>query len=121
MPSSTPAARRRALRTVKLLHTVVWAFFAGCIVAMPVAAWWGAHRTAAWLAAIVVVEVLVLSCNRWRCPLTAVAARHTDDRRANFDIYLPLWLARHNKTVFGLLYVAGVSFLVWRWWASDAT
>ena len=26
----------------------------------------------------------------------------------NFDIYLPLWLARHNKRVFGALYVGGM-------------
>ena len=42
------------------------------------------------------------------CPLTSIAARYTDDRRANFDIYLPEWLARHNKAVFGALYVAGI-------------
>jgi hypothetical protein len=29
-----------------------------------------------------------------RCPLTGIAARYTDDRRDNFDIYLPPWLAR---------------------------
>ena len=40
----------------------------------------------------------------------ALAARYTDDRRANFDIYLPVWLARYNKHVFGPLYVAGVVF-----------
>jgi hypothetical protein len=61
----------------------------------------------------VAVEVLVLAFNRWRCPLTDVAARHTSDRRDNFDIYLPEWLARHNKVIFGTLYVAGLAFLGW--------
>ena len=97
------------------MHTAVWAFFAGCIVAIPVAAWRGEHRAAGWLAAIVAVEVLVLAFNRWQCPLTAVAGRYTDDRRDNFDIYLPVWLARHNKLMFGALYVAGVAFAVVRW------
>ena len=45
-----------------------------------------------------------------RCPLTDVAARYTSDRRDNFDIYLPLWLARYNKHVFGTLYVAGIVY-----------
>ena len=53
--------------------------------------------------------------NRMRCPLTGVAARYTDDRRANFDIYLPEWLARSNKQIFGILYAAAVLFLVARW------
>ncbi|MBB1092471.1 hypothetical protein HUU61_14375 [Rhodopseudomonas palustris] len=41
-----------------------------------------------------------------RCPLTAVAARYTDERADNFDIYLPIWLARHNRLIFGTLFAA---------------
>lgn len=33
----------------------------------------------------------------------------------NFDIYLPLWLARHNKLIFGALYVLGIAFAYMRW------
>jgi uncharacterized membrane protein len=100
---------------VKIAHTVVWAFFAGCIVAIPVASLLGKHSVAAWLAAVVLVEVAVLAVNDMRCPLTAVAARYTGDRRANFDIYLPEWLAKYNKAVFGTLYLAGVVFALGRW------
>lgn len=50
-----------------------------------------------------------------RCPLTDVAARYTEDRRDNFDIYLPEFLARHNKLIFGVLYVAGLFVLLVRW------
>jgi hypothetical protein len=96
-------------------HTVVWAFFVACIVAIPFAAWRGSHGTAAGFAAIVAVEVIVLAANGWRCPLTSVASRYTDERRDNFDIYLPNWLARHNKLIFGALYVAGVAFALARW------
>jgi polyferredoxin len=59
--------------------------------------------------------VLVLSLNGWRCPLTLVAARYTHDRRDNVDIYLPEWLARHNKLLFGALYLAGILFTLTRW------
>lgn len=108
--SPSPTADSRALTAIKVIHTLVWAFFAGCILAIPLASWHGEHRAAAWLAAIVAFEVAVLALNRWSCPLTAVAARYTSDRRENFDIYLPLWLARNNKLVFGGLYVAGIAF-----------
>ncbi len=87
-----------ALKAVKAAHTIVWAVFAGCILAIPVASWRGQPRVARWLVAVVAGEVGVLVLNRWRCPLTSVAARHTDDRRDNFDIYLPAWLARHNTS-----------------------
>jgi hypothetical protein len=103
------------LRAIRILHTLVWALFAACILAIPLASWRGEHRVAAWLAAVVLVEVMVLLVNRWRCPLTGVAARYTADRSDNFDIYLPLWLARHNKWIFGSLYVAGVTYAAVRW------
>ncbi len=98
------------LRAIKLAHTIVWAFFAGSILAIPVLAWLGRLRAAAVLIAIVAVEVVILVLNGMRCPLTGVAARYTNDRRDNFDIYLPEWLARHNTLIFGALYVAGVLF-----------
>jgi hypothetical protein len=114
-----PASNPAALTVVKAAHTVVWVFFVGCIVAIPFAAWRGEHRVAAWLIAIVAVEVGVLLLNRWRCPLTSLAGRYTDDRRDNFDIWLPVWLARHNKRIFGALYVAGVAFALARWMGSS--
>lgn len=112
--ASAPAA----LRAVKIAHTVAWAFFAGCIVALPVVAWQEKFSVAAVLIAVVLLEVLILLANRFRCPLTDVAARYTDDRRDNFDIYLPLWLARYNKQIFGALFVAGILFTVVMWRSS---
>jgi hypothetical protein len=109
--SSAPAA----LRTVKVVHTFAWALFAGCILALPIFAWRGQFSIALLLIALVSVEVLVLLANRLRCPLTNVAARYTDDRRANFDIYLPLWIARYNKQIFGTLFVAGILFTAILW------
>lgn len=106
-----------ALRAVKALHTLVWAFFAGCVLAIPVMAWRGDTGWALALIAVVSLEVLVLAVNRWRCPLTDVAARYTDERADNFDIFLPRWLARYNKAIFGSLYVAGMLATLARWLA----
>lgn len=108
-------AAARALRRVKAAHTLIWALFAGSTLAIPVFAWLGRIGHAALFAGIVLLEVVILMLNGWRCPLTDVAARYTDDRRDNFDIYLPLWLARYNKQVFGTLYVAGVLLTLLRW------
>lgn len=107
--------RSFALTAIKAAHTLIWALFGGCIVAIPLASWRGEHRAAAWLAAIVFMEVAVLGLNGMRCPLTGWAARFTTDRRDNFDIYLPLWLARYNKSIFGALYIAGTAFALVRW------
>ena len=110
-----PAA---ALAAIRWIHTVVWAFFVAVIVAIPVAAWYRRPDLFWLFTAIVCIEVAVLTFNHLRCPLTGVAARYTEDRRDNFDIYLPLWLARYNKHVFGTLFVLGVVFGLWRLYAS---
>ena len=108
------------LFAIKLVHTAAWAFFAGCIVAIPLASHHGHLHVAAALIGIVLVEVLVLACNRGRCPLTPLAARYTADRAANFDIFLPQWLARNNKQVFGALFIAGVIYTAICWIGSGA-
>ena len=103
------------LQAVKLLHTLIWAFFAGCIIAIPILSLLGKHGVAIGLVAVVLIEVLVLLFNGWSCPLTGVAARYTDDRQENFDIYLPRLLAKYNKHVFGALYVVGTVCALLSW------
>lgn len=103
---------------IKLVHTAAWVFFAGCILAIPVA---GARSEFGWAAVLsgaVLVECAIIGVNRGRCPLTDLAARYTDERQDNFDIYLPLWLARHNKAIFGTLFVAGEAYVVALWIAA---
>jgi hypothetical protein len=108
---------RHSLRLVKVAHTIVWAIFAACIMAVPVLAWLGHDRQAGVLIMVVLVELLVLLVNHGNCPLTSVAARYTTDRRDNFDIYLPQWLARYNKLIFGSIYLFGVAVTFARWTA----
>ena len=106
------------LRRIKAAHTVAWMIVATCILAIPALGWAEMYRHVLWLTGIVVVEILLLALNGWKCPLTSVAARYTDDRRANFDIYLPAWLAQHNKLICGSLFLIGQAtvFLRWRGW-----
>lgn len=100
---------------IKLLHTAVWLFLAGCIVAIPIVGGRRQFRWAAVLSALVWLECAVLALNRGRCPLTDLAGRYTEERAANFDIYLPVWLARYNKTIFGALFVIGELFVLGCW------
>jgi hypothetical protein len=111
--------RLTALAGIKLLHTAIWLFFAGCIVGIPIA---GAQRQFLWaavLTGLVLIECAVLAVNRCRCPLTSLAGRYTEERADNFDIYLPLWLARSNKTIFGTLFAIGELFVLGQWLISS--
>ena len=103
------------LTAIKLLHTLIWAFMAACIVTLPVVGVLRRFRWAAILSGIVLLECGVVAVNGGRCPLTDWAARFTNDRADNFDIYLPNWLAQHNKLIFGLLFVAGELVVLGYW------
>lgn len=107
-----------SLRAVKVVHTIAWLFFAGCILAIPVCTWRRQFGVAFVLIAVVFVEVFIISANHWRCPLTDIAARYTEERRDNFDIYLPLWLARYNKEIFGSIFFLSLLYTLaaWRGW-----
>ena len=113
-------AEQHILICIKLVHTAISLFFVACIVAIPFAAILRRFRWAAALTAVVLVECAVLVANHFRCPLTDLASRYTSDRPANFDIYLPLWLAAHNQAIFGALFSAGTLFALWRWLAWQA-
>ncbi len=103
------------LRAVRVVHTLVWLVFGACVLLIPVFAYRNRFGIATALIVVVFGEVAILAANHMRCPLTDVAARYTDDRRDNFDIYLPIWLARYNKAIFGTLYVVGIVYALLRW------
>jgi hypothetical protein len=100
---------------IKLLHTAVWLFFVACIVGIPFAVSRENYRWVGILTALVLLECAVLLLNRGRCPLTDMASRHTNEQADNFDIYLPLWLARYNKIIFGTLFVVEELWVLERW------
>jgi hypothetical protein len=63
---------------------------------------------------LVVLEGIILVMNKGSCPLTPWAARFTDAREDNFDIFLPQWLARHNKSIFSTIFAFGVALVIYR-------
>jgi len=103
------------LTAIKALHTMVWALLAGAIVALPFLAIHGAFRWGAILSVVILAECVVLIANGWRCPMTDWAAKYTADRSPNFDIYMPSWLARYNKTVFGSLFLVNEAIFLVVW------
>jgi hypothetical protein len=100
---------------IKLLHTVIWVVLSAVIYYLLYAVitdridrwfWWGLG--------LVGLEIATLVLFRMSCPLTVVARRYSDSQRPNFDIYLPEWLARHNKTIYSVIMGVVLVGLVWR-------
>ncbi len=103
------------LTAIKLLHTAIWLFFVACIAGIPFTAAQHRFRCTAILSGLVIFECAVIAINKGRCPLTDLASPYTEERADNFDIYLPLWLARYNKQIFGTLFVLGELFALACW------
>jgi len=95
---------RHKLIAVKLFHTAVWLFMNVVIFYLLYAVITDRIDRWAWIAlAIIGLECLVLLVFKMACPLTLVARRYSASTKANFDIYLPEWLARNNKLIYGVL------------------
>ena len=103
------------LALIKVLHTALWGLLAGCILALPIVALLHQFNWAAVITVVIVIECGVLALNGGRCPLTDWAARYTDERCDNFDIFLPNWLARYNKAICGTIFVANELIVLCCW------
>ena len=53
-------------------------------------------------------EALALAVRGFKCPLTTIAERYTEDRSPNFDIYLPRWVAKNHIPIFTAIFVLGL-------------
>jgi hypothetical protein len=48
------------------------------------------------------------------CPLTLLAKKYSNSTRANFDIFLPNWLAKHNKVIYTTIFLVAVALIIYR-------
>ncbi len=106
----------KKLLAIKLLHTLVWAFFVTIIFYIVYSGLANELTTFTWISiGLVIVEGLVLLLFKMFCPLTVIARRYSDSEKANFDIFLPEWLAKYNKEIFTSIYLAGVILVLLRY------
>jgi len=42
-------------------------------------------------------------------PLTLIAGNYSNSQKDNFDIFLPNWLAKHNKLIFTTIFHSGAN------------
>ena len=100
---------------LKSLHTLIWVFFNVVIFYFVYAVIINRIDRWVWIClGLVVLEGLVLLIFKSLCPITVVARKYSDSDKANFDIYLPNWLAKYNKRIYTAIVVVGVIILLYR-------
>jgi hypothetical protein len=89
------------LKFIKIVHTIIWAVMTASNLLAFYFALIGRFDYWFWLpASLIIIETLVVVFNHWRCPITKIAANYTENRKSNFDIYLPEWLAKYNVRIY---------------------
>jgi len=105
---------------VKLLHTVIWVFFNIVIFYLLYAVIVNKIDIWVWVClGLIAFEALILLIFRSVCPVTLLAGRYSDSagansNRANFDIYLPHWLAKYNKRIYSVIVAIALVILIYR-------
>ncbi len=103
------------LLTIKLIHTVIWVFFVTIIFYVLYSGIANDVTIYTWIAiALVIGEGFTLLIFKMFCPLTLMARKYSNSEKDNFDIFLPNWLAKHNKLIFTTIFVAGVIIVIYR-------
>ena len=108
---------QQKLIMVKWIHTAVWIFFNLVLIYLFYAVLTRTIGFWFWMGiGAIALECIVLILFKWTCPLTHVARRYSDSEKENFDIYLPLWLAKYNKeiysAVFGILVILYIALIL---------
>ena len=94
------------LIALKTIHTLIWLFFNLVLVYLFFAVMTNQVDYRFWIGiGLIGIECTILILNKWTCPLTPLARKYSDSNMDNFDIYLPNWLAKYNKTIYSIIMV----------------
>jgi len=94
------------LNIVKSVHTLIWLAFNLILGYLFYATLTNNINYLFWIGlAIIILECILLIILNWTCPLTFIARKYSDSMKDNFDIFLPNWLAKHNKLIYSTLFV----------------
>ena len=103
------------LLAIKLIHTLIWVFFVSIIFYVLYSGMMDKVNTLTWISiGLIIGEGIVLGLFNMSCPLTVVARKYSDSTKANFDIFLPNWLAKHNKLIFTSIFLLGLILVLIR-------
>jgi len=105
----------KKLTIIKLIHTIIWFIYVIIILYIVYAGLTDKFDNLLLIAIIlVIVEFLVLVINKGICPFTTLAYKYSDKHEVGFDIFLPKWLARYNKMIFGTIFFIGIVVIAFK-------
>lgn len=105
----------RQLFLIKLSHTVIWFIYVLIISYILYSGIFDKINLFTWISiGLVIIEGIVLLIFNGKCPFTVAGYKYSEDHDVGFDIYLPKWLAKYNKLIFGTLFAIGTLLVLLR-------
>ncbi|MBS1932649.1 MAG: hypothetical protein JST96_01520 [Bacteroidetes bacterium] len=100
---------------IRAVHSLIWLFFNVVIFYLLYAVLVNRIGPLLWIGlALFAGEGLVLLLFGMSCPLTILARKYSGSQKENFDIYLPEWLAKYNKTIYTSFLGVIIAILIFR-------
>lgn len=105
----------RTVFYIKLVHSSLFFLIGICTIYVFFAAALDHITGWTWIAfGVVLIELLALAFNEWRCPLTDMAERRGAEVGSVADLFLPTWLSDRLFPIFGIMFIITCLLLVWR-------
>ena len=100
---------------IKSIHTLIWVFFVSIIIYILYSGLTDNVTLYTWMGiGLIIGEGLILLLFKMSCPLTVIARNYSESQKDNFDIFLPNWLAKHNKLIFTSIFVIALIIVMYR-------
>jgi len=114
-PWAEVSVARITILQIKLVHTIIFWVFSGCVVYALFSGLADRITTWTWVAVgVIVLEGVALMLAGWTCPLTLLAERQGATRGSVADIFLPKWFADRIFPVCGTTYGVAVAVILFR-------
>jgi len=111
----TNSTVKAKLNLIKLVHTIIWCIFVAAILYVLYAGIFDKVSIWTWICiGLVFIEGAVLLICKGKCPFTILGYKYADNPQVGFDIFLPAWLAKHNKVIFSVVFFIGLGLVLWR-------
>ena len=106
---------KEKLIVIRSIHTAIWLFYVFVFGYILFAGIFNRIDAFLWIAiGLVIFEGIILIINRWKCPLTVIAYKYSNDHKIGFDIFLPRIIAKYNKSFFVIVFLLELLLILYR-------
>jgi hypothetical protein len=103
------------IQHIRIIHSAVWVVMVAAIAHLLFIGVTGKFHWSFWISfGLLIIEGITLLLNKGSCPFTLMAKSETPTYQDGDDIFLPVWVAKHNKLIFGSILALALILILLR-------